>query len=460
MRTAWLVLPLLLWSAPGWALARFEPPRGCYLGAYIQQDGLAKGDYDKFEQATGRRHAVYMDYSAYGKPFPAAWVKAMGARGCAAHIAWEPNSGLDKVRDDDYLRGWAREAAATKVPIFVRFASEMNGGYTPYHGNPALFVNKWRLLTSVLRREAPNVAMVWCVFYYGFESIRPYYPGDDWVDWVGINIYNVYHHNGRPNELAAGEDPRSALRRVYGPYGGRKPVMICEYGVTHRCSVMPARLMDAFAVGKLSVLYESLLSEFPQVKCIQYFSWDTLKDGAAKNDYSLTARPSVLARYRGLIADQHFLEHVVDQTGPAPTLRPGPLVPPLPAATDSQPRVTPRLPAVTGRTAPQPPAPPPAPKPAPKPVAGSGPDERPTPENLAAQARAAKESGDRERACRLARAALLGDGGLVEAYWVLGWSLCELGRKAEAAEVFENLLQVAPTDPRAAALRGVLGRLR
>jgi hypothetical protein len=47
-------------------------------------------------------------------------VKATGA---VPHIAMEPNYGLDEVRDDAYLRAWARDAARTRVPIFLRWAA-------------------------------------------------------------------------------------------------------------------------------------------------------------------------------------------------------------------------------------------------------------------------------------------------------------------------------------------------
>jgi hypothetical protein len=469
-------------GGPVHALARCEPAQGCLLGAYIEKDGYARGNFAKFEQAVGRRHAVYMDYLAYGEPFPTNWVLELGARGCAAHIAWEPNDGLGPVRDDRYLRTWARAAAATKVPVFVRFASEMNGRYTPYHGNPRRYVEKWRLLARVLREEAPNVALVWCVFYYGPDAISPYYPGDDAVDWVGINIYNVLHHNGQPRVSAAGEDPRTALRRVYGPYAARKPVMICEYGVTHRENLNPRGLLTDFARGKLSLMYGSLASEFPRVKCIQYFSWDTLKARAARNDYSLTDDLRVLARYRELIAAPHFLERVPgfaplapepSGTRAAPSgSRPSAGTPTTAIGARSErggPTVT------AGRSSAQvKPAPVVAPPVAPSGTSRAGPVAQPPDErrtvplgtapaaalDLVAQALAAKRAGDRAGAIRLARAALVGDPALVEAWWVLAWALAETGARGEAVAAFETIAQLSADLERVRAARTAAERLR
>jgi hypothetical protein len=244
-------------------------------------------------------------------------VAQLGARRCAAHLAYEPNRGLAEVKDDAYLRQFARDAAASGVPIFLRFASEMNGIYTPYHGNPRLYVEKWRLLTRVMREEAPNVAMVWCVFYYGHDAISPYYPGDAWVDWVGINIYNVYHHNNKLSHPAWHEDPCDGLQRVYRPYAARKPIMICEYGVTHREQLRPEVILEGFARGKLKRLYTALPAEFPRVKCVQYFSVDTLDERLAENNYSLTSNLNILAEYRDLIASPHYLTELTGAAWPA-----------------------------------------------------------------------------------------------------------------------------------------------
>ena len=36
---------------------------------------------------------------------------------------------------------------------------------------------------------------------------HPYYPGDEYVDWVGVNFYSVYYHDNGPSR------PCSCIRR-------------------------------------------------------------------------------------------------------------------------------------------------------------------------------------------------------------------------------------------------------
>lgn len=317
-----LLLLLPLWSAtPGPVhareLARWEPLKGCYLGAYIELDDNCRGDIDKFEALVGRKHASYFKYVGYGEPFPHEWVAELKRRQAAAHIAWEPNDGLEAVKDDEYLRGWAQAARFSEAPIFLRYASEMNGTWQPYSGDPELYKEKWRIVARVMHEVAPNVAMVWCPFSMPRRTIEPYYPGDEYVDWVGVNIYSVHHHDGDPTR-PGGEDPRDELQYVYDLYADRKPIQICEYGATHFCAACNTWL-PSFAVLRARELYLSLPLRFPQVKMINWFSVDTIGEGLAENNYSLTDDPTILAFYRDLITDPYFLDTVPCEPGARPT---------------------------------------------------------------------------------------------------------------------------------------------
>ncbi|MBI2301296.1 MAG: hypothetical protein HYU66_20500, partial [Armatimonadetes bacterium] len=331
-------------AAAGVPLAKFEPEHGCYLGAFIEKDARAQGDYSRFEHLAGHKHACYITYLGYGQSFPAGWVARVQAAGACPHIALEPNGGLNAVNDDAYLHTFARECARSRVPIFMRFASEMNGAWMPYSGDAELYVQKWRLVYRVMQAEAPNVAMVWCVFSMPQRTIAQYYPGDDYVDWVGVNIYSVMYHNNDPSQPAQREDPRDWLRYVYDLYASRKPIMICEYAATSWCRVVDGPTVG-FALEKMAALYNSLPREFPRVKCVQWFSWDTVDAGAADNNYSVTGDPIIAAKYRELTSGDYWLGAVrappdllqgspFDRTlvaaGPGPTKPAKPDVPVVP----------------------------------------------------------------------------------------------------------------------------------
>jgi len=309
------------------ALAKHEPESGCYIGAFVERDRPIQGDYGKFADVTRKKHASYITYVAYGRPFPTEWVSRVKAAGAAPHIAFEPNNGLKAVKDDAYLRQWARDAYAAQCPIFLRFASEMNGNWCAYHGDPKLYIRKFRLLHSIMAKEAPNVALVWTVFSTPRGNIPDYYPGDDFVDWVGINIYSVYVHDGDITRAAYKEDPIEFLQHIYMQYADRKPIQISEFAATHYCRASSKATVD-FAIEKMNRLYGTVRAQFPRVKNINWFSYNTVAAGLADNNYSITETEPMLLAYREAIKDNYFLTSVPFDPEKFQVVKPA--LPPLP----------------------------------------------------------------------------------------------------------------------------------
>jgi hypothetical protein len=298
--------------------AKFEPKNGTYLGAYILSDSVVNGDISAFNQITGKKHATFFMYLGYGEPFPTKWVEEVKRAGAFPQIAFEPNDGLDKVKDDEYLRNWARAAKASGVPILLRYASEMNGDWSAYSGDPAKFIEKWRLVHDVMKEEAPNVAMMWSVFTFPQSNIRSYYPGKEYVDWVGVNVYNVVYHNDDIKHVATDEDPLELIRYVYNTYSHDHPIAISEYGATHLTRTDNFVDHSQYAVEKITRLYGKIHEAFPRIKAVYYYDVNNLKyapEGRKINDYSLTNHPDVLNAYRRVIASDHYLSSLEQQTG-------------------------------------------------------------------------------------------------------------------------------------------------
>lgn len=312
-------------------LAMFEPEVGCLIGAYIDKDptmkshrvvdGRSHADPLEFDNITGKRHAMYFFYLGYGRPLPKNWVAELKVRGKIVHIALEPNQGLDAVKDDEYLNQLAKDMAASGATIFLRYASEMNGAWVEYGGNPRKFIEKWRIVYNVVKKHAPNVVLVWCPYTTPSDNIDAYYPGDAYVDWVGVNMYNVTYFNQNPRTPARHVRPTDMLDQVYNTYSRRKPIMICEYGVTN-FSALENRSVADYAVQSITELYNALKTRYPRVKCINYFNANALTIAHRRNnDYTVTSNPRVLQAYRRAISDPYFLSSISgpdDLTPPAP----------------------------------------------------------------------------------------------------------------------------------------------
>ncbi len=326
-------------------LAKWEPPYGCYLGAFLDRDERlgerfldenwqAHRDPAAFARLTGKKLASVFCYLSYGRPFPLRWVRWLKARGVAPHIAWEPNAGLEMVRDDDYLRRFADDAARADCPVFLRFASEMNGDWTRYGGNPLRYKQAWGTVHRVMAVRAPNVAMVWCVNHIPEPPIPLYYPGDNYVDWVGVNFYSVPFHDNNAARPGLHENPADMLRTVYRLYAAKKPIMVCEFGASHR-SAVDHRDRSAWAAEKIAQLYASLPRLYPRVKLVDIFNNDNLQYAGprrALNNYSVTDSPVVRDGYAAAVAGDYFLTDIAGagQAADAAAVPLPPLPPPVP----------------------------------------------------------------------------------------------------------------------------------
>lgn len=297
--------------------AKFEPKVGAYLGAFIDLDMTNKLTFrdqtnrvrrlpEGFEMRAGE-HATYFFYLGYAHRIPVDWIRALGARGKIIQIALEPNEGLDQVQEDAIMYRLADQFAQTGTKIFLRFASEMNGPWVKYHGDAKKYREKWRLLHKVMAERAPNVAMVWVPYARPTNPIPDYYPGDDAVDWVGVNMYSVTYFNQDKKTPAYSIHPTELLDYVYKRYAAKKPIMIAEFGATHYSSLEGISQTN-FARRSIQGLYDALPRLYPRVKAVYYFNTNNLElSHRLNNNYAITQNEEVLETYRDVTREPYFL---------------------------------------------------------------------------------------------------------------------------------------------------------
>lgn len=103
---------------------------------------------------------------------------------------------------DDFLHAYAREVAEYQKPVLFRLANEMNGDWCVYCAfhycrDPELFVEFYRYVFDIFQQEeATNAIWVWNPNHRSFPNFkwnheRMYYPGDDYVDVIGLTAYNT-----------------------------------------------------------------------------------------------------------------------------------------------------------------------------------------------------------------------------------------------------------------------------
>ncbi|EJU05803.1 glycoside hydrolase [Dacryopinax primogenitus] len=82
------------------------------------------------------------------------------------------------------------------VPVWVRFAYEMNGcpAWNAWGCDPNGFFQAWNIMANSLHYWAPNSKMLWSpnidTDNNNWGNYDQYYPGDDTVDLVGLSFYS------------------------------------------------------------------------------------------------------------------------------------------------------------------------------------------------------------------------------------------------------------------------------
>jgi hypothetical protein len=151
--------------------------------------------------------------------------------------------------------------------------------------------------------------MIWCVNSVPLGNIDAYYPGDDAVDWVGINVYSVPFFDNDPKRPAFNASPLTLIDPIYKKYSARKPIAICEFAASFLSKVDNKTRIE-LAQNKMAQLYSALPLLYPRIKLIDWFSMNTLihaREGRKLNNYRLTEHEEILSFYRALTADPYFL---------------------------------------------------------------------------------------------------------------------------------------------------------
>jgi hypothetical protein len=128
------------------------------------------------------------------------------------------------------------------------------------------------------------------------------YPGDDVVDWIGLDSYlnaeEGYHHGDFADLLdrAPKGSSQGFYRWATTKHAG-KPIMVAEWGVYHRTR----HIADKAAVFS-SVVAE--LKKRPAVKAMVYF--DTASDRYGDRNISISSSSAALKAFKKIAADPIF----------------------------------------------------------------------------------------------------------------------------------------------------------
>jgi len=358
-----LVGCILIRSTSAQALA--EPPAGKFLfGVWPQlEDGYQEtpalvNDRTGFLfpafQLSQRIPVLPYDFvTGVGGPIPAAYIEATGTD-ADIYLTVYPYGGLN-VSDADLLSLalQVRTYQGSGKTVFLRWAPEFGGDWMTYGLQPTEFVATWIRMHDIIKAEAPDTVLVWSPntgysYPYGAtlasvasaadraaldtngdgqltgadDPYAPYYPGDEYVDWIGLSLYykgpNFVNQNtnqpaGFIYDIIHGGDPFNRGNGIqvdwYEEYCVQKPTKACmlsEAGAAWHSDPALVASADNTQVELQRAwwndgpLNQSFLQEHPRLRAYFQFEYDKFEnDGGIvdERDYRITNNTEVLAAF-------------------------------------------------------------------------------------------------------------------------------------------------------------------
>ena len=312
-----------------WAREKFEPPDGRIIHGLGQYIAVLYSDAENWQYVTEYQNAINqvpVIYSVYAAidPFldaldntdfvdittqhtyPYVLVVGITLFDSLYLINGTTNIPVDEILNGslDYrIIDIAQRIKAVDVPVFVRPGFEFGWGNSGIHNDPdvtpADFVNIWIHIYTIFQQQfVTNVAWVWNTVNPNQFNYMEWYPGDEYVDWWGINYFSLSQINNADNFL---DDAA-----LHG-----KPVIVCESNPIHNGGTTNAANWDDWFVP-----YFTKIKDTPHIKIFVYISdpWDR-GPFASWPDSRITSNETIRANYENEMLDSlyiHMPEYLVD----------------------------------------------------------------------------------------------------------------------------------------------------
>jgi len=234
--------------------------------------------------------------------------------------------------------------------LIVRLMSEMNGNWFRYGQNPTLFKSVWKRVVDKTRNSVSGIAFIFAPNMgagYPFGSFSgplsdlpildtngdgklnilddpytPYYPGDNYVDWVGLSVYhfgtsspwvdNVLPPNNQVENVLTGK--ASSPFDFYNMFSVErgKPFMFVEFGAAFHLSFLNGGWISP-GPGELAIKQAfwrqalGILTKYPKIKGLCFFDWKK-DEGDTLRDFRVLANPDI---YNALSNDLKSLGNLI-----------------------------------------------------------------------------------------------------------------------------------------------------
>jgi hypothetical protein len=274
-----------------------------------------------FEGNAKKAVSIVMWYQGWGlsdgsQNFQPTWMENVRKHGVIPLVTWEPwlytaspaSHGVDqpayslqKIINGDfdaYITRWAEASKAWGYPYFLRFAHEMNGNWYPWselmnENSSGQYVQAWRHVHDLFTGQGvTNVTWVWSpnIEYTGCIPLERLYPGNSYVDWIGMDGYNwgtLNNHRWQTFAEVFQQTYQNILKLSTG-----KPLMIAEMASTEAGGNKASWIADAYMT--------QLPTFFPEIKAVIWFN------ESKETDWRIESSPAAQAAFASAVASSLY----------------------------------------------------------------------------------------------------------------------------------------------------------
>lgn len=179
---------------------------------------------------------------------------------------------------DSFFTDWAKQIKQVDGIVLLRILHEFNGDWYPWcivnnDKNPELLIKAFRHIHAIFKtQDVTNVRFIWCPNSVSYPQekwnfILEAYPGDEYVDFVGLDIYN-----GAGKSLLWRSFRKEGIENYFilTQNFPDKPIFVCETASRERKTTEPKAAQDK--AGWIRQTSEALTSDMSKIKLLTWFN--------------------------------------------------------------------------------------------------------------------------------------------------------------------------------------------
>lgn len=220
----------------------------------VYGDGIEK-TIPGYEEKLDYEFSVVLSYVHFGTEFPTEFAETCYENGKVMELTYQvtdsnnedlygytPQLDIYRGEKDEEIREFARAAAQFGKPFLFRLGNEMNSDWTSYSGvvnmiDPEVYVAVWQRIYNIFQEEGATNA----IWIYNpndrayppcnWNDFHAYYPGDEYVNLIGITGYNngTYYKEQNNEVWREFKDIYDTIEKEYSPFFGDFPWIITEF---------------------------------------------------------------------------------------------------------------------------------------------------------------------------------------------------------------------------------------